>query len=77
MDAACLLIAGGDKRMFGILGIVLFVVLAVWGWSFLKKEKSFGFGNTHESALDILKKRYAKGEISKEEFNEKKQDLGL
>jgi putative membrane protein len=77
MDAACLLIAGGDKRMFGILGIVLFVVLAVWGWSFLKKEKSFGFGNTHESALDILKKRYAKGEISKEEFNEKKQDIGL
>jgi putative membrane protein len=77
MDAACLLIAGGDKRMFGILGIVLFVVLAVWGWSFLKKEKSFGFGNTHESALDILKKRYAKGEISKEEYNEKKQDIGL
>ncbi|MGA8282701.1 MAG: SHOCT domain-containing protein [Desulfobacterales bacterium] len=63
--------------MFGIFGIILIVILAVWGWSFLKKEKGFGFGNTHESALDILKQRYAKGEISKEEFNEKKQDLGL
>ena len=49
-----------------IAGIVYLVKLAIGGPK--GEEKS-------ETALDILKKRYARGEISREEFEEKKRDI--
>jgi putative membrane protein len=49
-----------------ILGIVFLVK------TILRAEKK---GAAGETALDILKKRYAGGEISKEEFEEKKKDI--
>jgi putative membrane protein len=56
--------------LFMILGLVLIIMLAVW---LLRRSPSSGAGG--ETALDILKKRYAKGEISREEFERMKQDL--
>lgn len=55
-----------------LIVIVITVVLLAKGYlSPAKKEGELA----GESALDVLKKRYAKGEISKEEFEEKKRDV--
>ena len=57
---------------------VLWIIIAVVVVFFLigpnKKSDSFS-DQQQESAMDILKKRYAKGEISLEEFEERKKHL--
>jgi putative membrane protein len=57
--------------MFLFWGAMLAGIVALIRLVFSKS----GYGGTQpvESALDILKKRYAKGEIDKEEFEEKKR----
>jgi len=55
--------------IFWILVLAGLVLLIKYLW------EGAGVKGAQESALDILKKRYAKGEISKEEFEEKKKDL--
>jgi putative membrane protein len=64
-------------RMFtGILWI-LFLVLALILVYGLVKGKKVGLSDspTADSPLDILKRRYAKGEITKEEFDRIKGDI--
>jgi putative membrane protein len=60
--------------MFGWIFIVLIVILAIW-YFMQGNVKIPGITGKQDSALDILKKRYAKGEISKEEYEEQKQTL--
>lgn len=62
---------------FGGIAMVVFWVAVIVGIVLLIRwlVTSPGHAQREESALEILKKRYARGEISKEEFEEKKRDL--
>ncbi|MBI4452017.1 SHOCT domain-containing protein [Candidatus Woesearchaeota archaeon] len=57
--------------LFQILILVLFF-LVIW-WMF-RNSSSFGF-KANESALDILKKRLASGEIDTKEFERLKKEI--
>lgn len=50
---------------------VLWIIMLIW--IFALPYNIPGQRNQKESALDILKKRFASGEITKEEYNEKKE----
>jgi putative membrane protein len=66
---------------FGMLGMALFwllfaallvwVIRAVW----VRSAASEGPGGRVESPLEILQRRYARGEIDRAEFEEKRKDL--
>ena len=74
---------GGEYGMgwFGPLLMIAFCIAVIVGIVFLIRwivisTRSTNQKTYHEdSALEILKKRYARGEIDKEEFEEKKKDL--
>lgn len=61
--------------LFGLLLIVLFIVIVVALVKWLLGSKMPFLMNDRENALEILKKRYAKGEISREEFEAIRRDL--
>ena len=53
-----------------------FIVLVVWGVSRLARHGSYhSMIATKQNPIDIAKERYAKGEITKEQFDQIKKDL--
>ena len=69
---------GGGWGAFGILHMVLWWVLIILGivvlvkWLTGSKSRSNAGG---DRALDILRERYARGEIEKDEFDKRRQEL--
>ncbi|MCL4534345.1 MAG: SHOCT domain-containing protein [Bacteroidetes bacterium] len=64
---------GGFAMIFGMLFWVALAALAIWALVALISPHPAP--RQTESALDILKRRYAAGEISREEFQAARQDL--
>lgn len=62
----------------GMIGVVLFWVLAIVGIVLLVRWLAGSSRHTAPAkiALDFLKERYARGEIDRSEFEQKKRDLG-
>ncbi|MEL0585385.1 MAG: SHOCT domain-containing protein [Candidatus Thiodiazotropha sp. (ex. Lucinoma kazani)] len=61
---------GGYMWLFwlGLIILIVWVVKATAGGKSTPSER-------HKTALDILRKRYANGEIDREEYEEKRKDL--
>jgi len=64
----------GRRISMGFITIILLVIVGVVVWIMLanvRKSKTGGASQENESALELLKKRYVRGEISQQEFEEK------
>ncbi len=65
---------------FGMLGMALFWIIVIVGIVALVRWLVAGgtsaSGPPGKTAMEVLKERYARGEIDKKEFDEKKRDLG-
>ena len=65
----------GSGGMF--MWIIFIIVIGLLIYFIVKAQKTKGQTSTqNETPLDILKRRYAKGEIAKEEYERMKRDLG-
>jgi len=62
---------GGFMWIFWIAIIVGIIFLVKW----IVMQSRPGGQQQGENSLEILKKRYARGEIDKEEYDRKKKDL--
>jgi putative membrane protein len=58
------------------MGLWWLVIIAVVVWLSWFARRGRETSPHSESALDVLNKRYARGEIGREEYEQKKRDIG-
>ncbi len=71
---------GGAGMLFGGLMMLAFWVLIIAGavwlvWTLARGSTNAPGGQASQTPFDILKARYAKGEITKEQYETMKRDL--
>lgn len=68
---------GGGNDIIGFIFMLFMMVLVIIGVIVVVRHLSGNVhaGHHHETAQDLLKKRYAKGEIDKKEYEEIRKDL--
>jgi putative membrane protein len=60
---------------FGFIWMIFWWALIILGIVYLVKWIARQGGSQGKDAVEILKERYARGEINKKEFEEKKRDI--
>ncbi len=65
----------GMLHMVLYWGVVILAIALLVKWLFGRAGGAPSVRQSDKTALDILKERYARGEIQKEEFDQKRRDL--
>jgi putative membrane protein len=75
MEMMGMMMWGLFSFLLGLIVLFLFVLAAAYAVKWVWGQRPGSITGREESALDIFKKRYARGEISKEEFDKTKKDI--
>ena len=68
-------------HLIGLFILILLIAAAVWFVNDMKSGRNddgwprIEWGSSRSHALELLEERYARGEISREEYLQKKRDL--
>lgn len=67
----------GGGMWFSLLFWIIIIAATAWFIMNMvnRSQKKSGSGSSKERPLDILKNKYSKGKIDKEEYQEKKKDV--
>ena len=65
----------GPIMMIAVLAAIIVVVMSLVCWLGGGRVVSPPYSSPEKSPLDVLKERFARGEIEKQEFEEKKRTL--